>query len=261
MLYSTAMNKHSRFSSTNEPFFLPGGELGVLLIHGFLTTPGEMRPLGEHLAAAGMTVNGIQLRGHGTQPEDLARASWQDWLADVDNGLAELQRHCTQICVAGLSLGGALALHAAARHPIARVVAFSAPDGALARHPLLRLAKPGARLFHLLPKIGSDVRDPAMRRAHFTYTRIPLCSVLQITEVMRTLDTQLLRVTAPTLLVQSLHDMVVPPGTPQRIAARLGGPSRILWVERGGHTVVMDYDRDLVFAHTLAWLRDAEGNA
>ncbi|HQE91341.1 MAG TPA: alpha/beta fold hydrolase [Anaerolineae bacterium] len=254
------MNKQSHFSSNGEPFFWPGGEPGVLLIHGFLTTPDEMRPLGAYLAAAGMTVNGIRLRGHGTQPEDLARVTWQDWLADVDNGLTELRQYCTQICVAGLSLGGALALHAAARHPLTRVVTFSAPDSALVGQPLLRLVKPGARLLHFFPKIGSDIRDPAMRHAHFTYRRIPLSSVLQVAELIRTLDTSLSHVTAPTLLVQARHDRVVPPATPQRIAARLGGPSRLLWVEHGGHTVVMDYDRDLVFAATLAWLRDAGDN-
>lgn len=233
----------------------------MLLIHGFLTAPGEMRPLGEYLAAAGMTVSGIRLRGHGTQPEDLARVSWQDWLADVNAGLAELQRCCTRVCIAGLSLGGALALHTAAHQPIARVVVFSAPDSTLARHPLLRLAKPGARLFRFLPKIGSDVRDPTMRRAHFTYTRIPLGSILQITEMMRALDAQLPCITAPTLLVQARHDLVVPAGTPWRIAQRLGGPSRILWIERGGHTVVIDTDREIVFARTLAWLRGDGGDA
>ncbi|HOT91061.1 MAG TPA: alpha/beta fold hydrolase [Anaerolineae bacterium] len=244
-------------AAMNEPFFLAGGEPGVLLIHGFLTAPGEMRPLGEYLHAAGLTVSGIRLRGHGTRPEDLMGVSWRDWLADVDAGLAELRRHCAQVCVAGLSLGGALALHAAARQPVARVVAFSAPDGALARHPLLRLARPGARVLRFISKIGSDVHEPEARRFHFTYTRIPLRSALQITEVMRALDGQLPRITAPTLLVQARHDLVVPPGTPRRIAAKLGGPSHILWVERGGHTVVLDYDRELVFAHTLAWLQDA----
>ena len=243
-----------------EPFFFPGGEPGVLLIHGFLTAPGEMRPLGEHLAAAGMTVSGIRLRGHGTQPEDLAQVSWRDWLADVEAGLADLRRHCARVCMAGLSLGGALTLHAAARTHVERIVTFSAPDGRLAQHPLLKLAKIGAQFIRYLPKVGSDVRDPEARRNHFTYTRVPLHGVLQIAALMETIDAQLPRITAPTLLIQARHDMVVPAKTPQRIAARLGGPSRLFWVERGGHTVVMDYDREVVFAQTQAWLSDG-GNA
>lgn len=254
MLYSALMTKQTQTASMTEPYFFPGGEPGVLLIHGFLTAPGEMRPLGEHLAAAGMTVSGIRLRGHGTQPEDLAEASWQDWLADVEMGLSVLRRHCTRVCVAGLSLGGALALHAAAQNSVERVVTFSAPDNKLAHHPLLKLAKVGAHIVRYIPKIGSDVRDPEARRAHFTYTKVPLHGVLQIKALMETIDAQLPYITAPTLLVQARHDLVVPAETPQRIAARLGGPSRIFWVDRGGHTVVVDYDRESVFAQTQAWL-------
>jgi len=237
-----------------EPFFFPGDEPGVLLIHGFLTAPDEMRPLGEHLAAAGMTVNGIRLRGHGRAPEDLENVSWLDWLADVEAGIAELRQHCRRVCVAGLSLGGVLALHAAAHHAVERVVTFSAPDSALARHPLLGLAKVSSRFVRFIPKIGSDVREPEARRAHFTYTRVPLHGVLQIATLMETIDAHLPRITAPTLLVHARHDLVVPPTTAERIAAQLGGPSRIFWVEHGGHTVVMDYDRAAVFAQTQAWL-------
>lgn len=248
------MKNQAQAPAMTDPFFFPGGEPGVLLIHGFLTAPGEMRPLGEYLAAAGMTVSGIRLRGHGTQPEDLAQVSWRDWLADVEAGLAELRSHCARVCVAGLSLGGALALYAAAHNTVERVVTFSAPDSTLARHPLLQLAKVGARGIRYISKIGSDVREPEARRAHFTYTRIPLHGVLQIVALMETIDAHLPHITAPALLVQARHDLVVPAKTPQRIAAQLGGPSRIFWVERGGHTVVMDYDRQVVFAQTQAWL-------
>ena len=252
------MVEHLRDSALTDPFFFPGGEPGVLLIHGFLTAPGEMRPLGEHLAAAGMTVSGIRLRGHGTKPEALAKVPWQDWLADVEAGLAALRQHCARVSIAGLSLGGALALHAAARNPVERIVTFSAPDSKLARHPLLKLAKVGAHIIRYIPKIGSDVRDPEARRAHFTYTKIPLHSVLQIAALMKTIDAQLPRITAPTLLVHARHDLVIPAKTPQRIAAKLGGPARIFWVEHGGHTVVMDYDREIVFAQTQAWLSGSD---
>lgn len=261
VLYFVQMKKQTHAPSIVDPFFFPGGEPGVLLIHGFLTAPGEMRPLGEHLATAGMTVSGIRLRGHGTKPEALAKVSWQDWLADVEMGLAELQRHCTRVSIAGLSLGGALALHAAAHNSVERVVTFSAPDSKLAQHPLLKLAEAGSHIVRYIPKIGSDVRDPEARRGHFTYTKIPLHSVLQIMALMETIDAHLSHITAPTLLVQARHDRVIPRQTPQRIAEKLGGPSRIFWVEHGGHTVVMDYDREVVFAQTQAWLSGSQNAA
>ena len=36
-----------------EPFFMPGNQIGCLLIHGFTGAPKEMRWLGDHLANEG----------------------------------------------------------------------------------------------------------------------------------------------------------------------------------------------------------------
>lgn len=245
----------ARVISPTAAFFLPGGEPGVLLIHGFLTSPDEMRELGEYLAAAGMTVYGVRLRGHGTRPEALINVQWKAWLADAREGLGKLQQHCTRTSVAGMSLGGALALHLAGLYPVERVVVYGTPDGRLARHPALRLAKIASGAIRYIPKIGSDVRDLAARRRHITYKRIPLRSVVEISKTLAALDERLPHVQAPTLIVQARHDQVIPAQTPQRLAAQIGGPTRILPVERGGHSVVVDYDREIVFRQTLAWLR------
>ena len=52
----------------SEPFYLPGGSTGCLLLHGFSATPEEMRPLGEFLASKGYSVIGVRLAGHATHP-------------------------------------------------------------------------------------------------------------------------------------------------------------------------------------------------
>ena len=39
-----------------SPFVLPGGPVGVLLIHGFAASPGEMRRVGFDLHERGLTV-------------------------------------------------------------------------------------------------------------------------------------------------------------------------------------------------------------
>ena len=49
-----------------EPFFMPGGKKGVLLIHGFTGLPAELLLMGQHLNKAGFTVLGVRLAGHGT---------------------------------------------------------------------------------------------------------------------------------------------------------------------------------------------------
>ena len=52
-------------------FFLQGGSMGVLLIHGFTGAPTEMRLLGGFLHQNGLTVSAPLLPGHGTTVENV----------------------------------------------------------------------------------------------------------------------------------------------------------------------------------------------
>ncbi len=99
-----------------EPFRHEGGEVGVLLCHGFTGSPQSLRPWAEHLAERGLTVSLPLLPGHGTRWEDMQVTGWQDWYAEVDRELRALRERCAQVFVAGLSMGGALALRLAAKH-------------------------------------------------------------------------------------------------------------------------------------------------
>ena len=113
----------------SEPFYLPGGSTGCLLLHGFSATPEEMRPLGDFLAFKGYSVIGVRLARHATYPRDLKRTRWTDWLDDVENGLALLSRICSLRVLIGQSMGGMIALTAAAQFPVSAVVALSTPYG------------------------------------------------------------------------------------------------------------------------------------
>ena len=64
-------------------FILPGGQAGVLLIHGLTGTPNEMRIIAKGLNKAGFTVMAMQLAGHCGTEEDLCKTCWQDWYASV----------------------------------------------------------------------------------------------------------------------------------------------------------------------------------
>ena len=105
----------------------------VLLIHGFLSGPGELRSLGERLHADGHHVLGVRLKGHGTTPWDLRSRNWHDWVASVERGYDIIKAFSQSVHVIGFSTGGLLALNHAANHPnkrIKSVTSVSAP-GAL----------------------------------------------------------------------------------------------------------------------------------
>ena len=112
-----------------EPFFFSGNDVGVLVCHGFTGTTQSMRPLGQALAAAGYTVIGPRLKGHGVTPQAMAKTTAADWISSVDEGLAELRKTCSQLFMVGLSMGGTLSLYTAAKHAdvINGVIPINAP--------------------------------------------------------------------------------------------------------------------------------------
>ena len=125
-----------------EEFYLSGtGADGVVLIHGYTASPPEMRMLGDYLQSLGYSVLGVRLPGHGTTPEDLGTTRWPDWYGAVEAGINRLRKSCRRIFLAGQSLGGLLALKAAAELPVAGLAVLATPMFVQDwRAPLVKLA-------------------------------------------------------------------------------------------------------------------------
>ena len=86
----------SQLIPTAEPFFFIGdsSKPACLLIHGFTGTPKEMRWMGEYLNQQGYTCLAVRLAGHATNPEDMIRSRYTDWIASVEDSyhLCEAQQ-------------------------------------------------------------------------------------------------------------------------------------------------------------------------
>lgn len=99
-----------------EPFFLRGGDTGILLSHGFTGTTQSMRYLGEALHRLGYTVSAPRLKGHGISPAAMAKSTAGEWVASLEDALAELRPQCKRVFIGGLSMGGTLTLYMAGKH-------------------------------------------------------------------------------------------------------------------------------------------------
>jgi len=111
------INDEETATESGAPFMiLPEDHngLGVVLVHGFLASPAELRGLGERLAAAGHPVIGVRLKGHGTSPADLNERTRHEWMASARRGVEILSALVPRVCLVGFSTGGALALSLAA---------------------------------------------------------------------------------------------------------------------------------------------------
>ena len=225
-----------------EPFLLPGGPTACLLIHGFTAMPEEMSLLGDHLAAQGHTVLGMRLAGHGTDPSDLARTRWTDWLVTVEDGLALLERVSERVVLIGQSLGGMIALTAAARYPVAGVVALSTPFGAT---PPLRW-----RLGSMLPglrrkEVAAHPELGLRREADYpAYAAAPRRIEREVERLHAALAEALPSIAVPTLVIQSRADPWVSADAAESIHARLErAVRRLLVVDDLGHSIALDPKR------------------
>ncbi|MBN0043856.1 alpha/beta fold hydrolase [Streptomyces actuosus] len=236
-----------------EPYRHEGGEVGVLLCHGFTGSPQSLRPWAEHLAGHGLTVSLPLLPGHGTRWEDLQVTGWQDWYAEVDRELRALRERCTRVFVAGLSMGGALALRLAALHgdAISGVVVVNPANKV---HGLSAYALPVARhLVRTTKGIASDIARGD--GAELGYDRVPLHAAHSLRTFLRLVDGELPQVTQPLLLLRSPQDHVVPPADSARILGRVSSVdvTEVL-LEQSYHVATLDHDAERIFDESLAFI-------
>lgn len=236
-----------------EPYRHEGGETAVLLCHGFTGSPQSLRPWAEHFAEHGLTVSLPLLPGHGTRWQDLRVTGWQDWYAEVDRELRLLRDRCARVFVAGLSMGGALALRLAARHG-------DAVSGVMVVNPANKVHGPSAHALpvarHLIPTtkgIASDIADPSV--TELGYDRVPLHAAHSLRTFLRLLDGELPQVTQPLLLLRSPQDHVVPPADSARILGRVSSldVTEIL-LEQSYHVATLDYDAERIFQESTAFI-------
>ncbi len=241
---------------TPGPFFLAGGPVGVLLIHGFTGAPPEMRRLGDYLYGEGLTVSAPLLPGHGTTMADCNSVRWQQWTAHVEGALADLRTRCATVFVGGLSMGGVLALHLAAQHPDLAGALLYAPAIQVSDGwgrwvaPLLK------RVVRTFPKGKDDWADPDARALLWSYSEYPVAGAHQFFKLIAHVRRALPHVAVPLLIVTSEGDRTVPPAAADLIARGVAAEDITrLALERSGHVLTLDAEWQLVAEKTGAFIR------
>lgn len=240
-----------------EPISVDGSDVGVLLCHGYPSTPQSMRAWAEHLAAAGYTVRVPLLPGMGTHWRDLNATGWQDWYGEIDRAHAELSARCSTVFAFGLSMGGLLATKLAQEKPdLAGLVLvnpiFAHNNPALKILPLLR---------HVVPALGGlagDIKKPGV--IELAYDRNPLQAMHSQTKLWRIVVEDLPQLRLPVLLITSSEDHVVPPLSWQTFLRRVGSDDVAhVMLHDSYHVATLDNDAELVFDESVTFIRRVAG--
>lgn len=240
-----------------EPAFTPARpRIGVLLVHGLNGSQKDFAEMEMQLLERGMLVVNMLLPGHGSKIKDMLNSGWEDWSQAVHEELRALKLRCDAVFLVGHSLGGALSLHAAAHEEVTGIVSICAP---LYMHPGLKLAVRAVKyITPLLPTLREDVRDREGRRryARDSYRWTAMRPVESLLQFLPHLRVELPNITAPALIMISIHDHVVPARDGRDIYRYIGSREKhLVTFHRSYHVVMKDYDRDEMFEKTLAFIQ------
>lgn len=235
-----------------EPFLFPGGTNGVLLIHGFTGSPAEMRLLGEFLHKEGYTVLAPRLCGHGTTVEEMANTKWPQWYSSVEDAYHILKAICSKITVIGLSMGGLLGFKIATDYQVDKIISLSTPifitDKRLKMLPVYRIFREFA------PKKRKKYADVDPKYT-VGYHATPLKGVGSLVDLIEQVDGILPNIKEELLIIQGRHDHTVQPRSAEHIYDRVASPNKkLIWLEKSGHIVTLDIEREEVFRQIAAFL-------
>ena len=239
-----------------SPFELMGGQVGVLLIHGFTASPTQLRLVGDDLHQRGLTVNAPLLPGHGTTVSDLSKQRWQKWVEHVDLALANLKARCSTVFVAGISLGSLLTLYLAAQHADLK--------GVILYSPLVKM--PGGFTLQLVPVLKYLLReirkppdfstDPNALDRLWDYPSVSLFAVHEMARLRAHVQPLLPRITLPTLIIYSTLDKLIAANSAQFTYDHIGAADKTLIpLYNSGHDVTLDSEWREVAEQTYQFIR------
>jgi len=249
----------SESSTPTRPaaFSYPGhganARIGVAICHGFTGSPLSVLPWAQHLASQGYAVTVPLLPGHGTDWRELSRTRWNDWYSSFETAYLDLADNTDTCFVAGLSMGGAIALLTASRHPVAGVSVVN---------PGLSFYDRRIRVIGVLKyfqKTTMPIQEEQATAAvteDGDYSRTPLSAVHELKKLFGAAIRGLTRITAPVQVFKSDTDVVVPPTSLAVLRRRLGARlTDVVSLASSGHVATLDVDAPEIFEKSTAFIR------
>lgn len=243
-----------------DAFGLDGGDIAVLMVHGFTGSPASVRPWAEGLHRHGFTVRVPRLPGHGTSWQEMNETNWIDWFEEVEREFLELKKKHRRIFIAGFSMGGALSIRLVARR--GREV-----EGLILINPSVGDDRAFMKLVPLLkyfiPSIrgkGTDVSKPNPPR--HSYGRTPLKALHSLQKLWRIIQKDVEKIDTPLMIGYSINDHVVHPQSSEFVIENVASIDiREVIFERSFHNVALDHDLEHLVEESRVFMQDVLSGA
>ncbi|MBF2098121.1 MAG: alpha/beta fold hydrolase [Gloeomargaritaceae cyanobacterium C42_A2020_066] len=247
----------------NTPFWWHGPRpAACLMLHGLGGGVYEMAPLGQVLYQQGWTVCGLNYPGHDRPAGRMPASRWEEWYGAVVAAYTELRQTYERVHIIGFSTGTLLGLHLAAHHPVASLTLLAPFFGIhqpwFSPWPTEVYVNTLGRLIADLPRLRLPIHDPEMaalaKQVAFFHS-FNLAAVRSACELMALVKTELPRITAAALILQSRRDQVVRPAGAQFLHDTLGSTEKkLIWLHRSNHILTLDYEREQVTEAVVGFL-------
>jgi esterase/lipase len=260
------INLQETATADPDPFLFvspQSNRTGVVLVHGFLASPAEVREFGEILHSEGYNVIGVRLRGHGTSPWDLRDRCWEDWMQSVISGYQVMRQFSEQISLVGFSTGGGLSLALAAEKPkgLCGVAAVSTPikyrNNNMRFVPLIHGTDRIVRWLSTYEGIMPFQPHPG-EHPQINYNNMPIRGLYELTRLNDHLQEVSKRIHCPVTLIQATDDPVVDPDSENLLYEMLGTRDKQQhWIESNRHGILNEDIGD-TWRHILDFLARLE---
>ncbi len=245
------------------PFLLKHAhaKTGVLLVHGYMAAPEEIRPLAIFLHQHGFTVYACRLPGHGTSPADLARRKWEEWLTVVERGYLILANCCRDVVLGGFSTGAGLALLTAAANPPKITAVFAINPPVKLRRRMARLAPAVLLWDKLVEKISGEEAEQHFvpnepENPDINYRRNPISGLIELMELMDRVSGCLKDFRLPVLVIQGSDDPLVDPEGSEDLYQKLGSKDKEFAVfPADRHVIIRGEGSERIYARILSFIQ------
>ncbi|MFH0845931.1 MAG: alpha/beta fold hydrolase [Patescibacteria group bacterium] len=228
------------------------------LIHGYSSTPNEMRELANVVFSEfGETVVATRLKGSGEIPSHILNLSLVDWYEQISDEFDVLSKQCKKVNLVGFSFGGALSVRLAENKQVNNTYLLS--PYLFSTYKYYMVLRPEIYLdmfadflnYSKKTKIG-QINSAEELKKHIAYWNMPFEPIKNSQSFLEEIKLNLNKIKSPVLLQHSENDMVSDVESSNYIYENISSEKKeIVIFEKSNHVISEDYDKEDVFNNII----------